>query len=79
MCKRKQTKSVFEKYESLASPTVGLVILMTTLLIGSHEERKFIYFDVPGDFLQAEMVYDKLVLLKLKGDFVDMMCEINPE
>ena len=30
-------------------------------------------------FLQAEMANDKLVLLKLKGKFVEMMCEINPE
>jgi hypothetical protein len=52
---------------------------MTTLLIGAHEGRKFISFDVPGAFLQAEMAEDKLVLLKLKGEFVDMMCKINPE
>ena len=39
----------------------------------------FISFDVPGAFLQAEMADDKLVLLKLKGKFVDMVCEINPE
>eukprot|EP00957_Ditylum_brightwellii_P055939 4238430-Ditylum_brightwellii.AAC.1 len=52
---------------------------MTTLLIGSLEGRKFISFDVPGAFLQAEMVEDRLVLLKLKGDFVDMMCKINPK
>mmetsp|Transcript_11002 Transcript_11002/g.16107 ORF Transcript_11002/g.16107 Transcript_11002/m.16107 type:complete len:120 (+) Transcript_11002:2299-2658(+) len=52
---------------------------MTTLLIGAHEGQKFISFDVPGAFLQAEMAEDKLVLLKLKGQFVDMMCDINPE
>ena len=52
---------------------------MTTLLIGAHEGRKFISFDVPGAFLQAEMTDDTLVLLKLKSEFVDMMCQINPE
>ena len=34
---------------------------------------------MPGTFLQAEMVCYKLVLLKLNADFVDMICEINPE
>eukprot|EP00957_Ditylum_brightwellii_P132411 10096948-Ditylum_brightwellii.AAC.1 len=52
---------------------------MTTLLIGAHEGRKLISFDVPGAFLQAEMAENKLVLLKLKGKFMDMMCKINPE
>ena len=52
---------------------------MTTLLIGAHEGRKFISFDVPGAFLQAEMTDDTSVLLKLKGELVDMMCQINPE
>ena len=68
-----------KEYESVASPTVGLESLMTALLIGAHEGRKFISFDVPGAFLQAEMAEDKLVLLKLRRQFVDMMCEINPE
>ena len=36
-------------------------------------------FDVPGAFLQAEMAEEKLVLLKLKGRFAEMMCKINPE
>ena len=45
----------------------------------THEGRKFIPSDVPRAFLQAEMAEDKLVLLKLRRQFVDMMCEINPE
>ncbi len=51
---------------------------MTVLLIRAHKGQKNILFNVPGAFLQAEMADDKLVLLKLKGEFVDMMCKINP-
>ena len=72
-------RQYLQEYESVASPTVGQESLITTLLIGAYEGCKFISFDVPGAFLQAEMADDKLVLLKLKGKFVDMMCEINPE
>ena len=72
-------KYYLEEYESVASPTVGLESLMTTLMIAIHEGRKLISFDVPGAFLQAEMSEDKLVLLKFKGQFAEMMCEINPE
>ena len=72
-------RQYLKEYETVASPTVGLESLVTTLLVGVHEGRNFISFDVPGAFLQAEMSDDKLVLLKLKGKFVDMMCEVNPE
>ena len=52
---------------------------MTTLMIGVHEGHIMISFDVPGAFLQAEMAEDKLVLLKLKGQFAEMICDINSE
>ena len=48
-------KYYLNKYESVASPNVGLEILMTTLMIGVHEGQKIISFDVPGAFLQAEI------------------------
>ena len=60
-------RQYLKEYESVASPTVGLESLITTLLIGVYEGRNFISFDVPGAFLQAEISDDKLVLLKLKG------------
>ena len=65
--------------ESFASPTVSIEALFTTLVIAGHEGRQVISFDVPGAFLQADMPDDKLVLLRLTGEFVIFMCEINPE
>ena len=35
-------------------------------------------FDVPGAYLNADMLEDKFVLLKLEDEFVDIMCEVNP-
>ena len=74
-----QKKFYLNKYESIESPTVGLETVMTTLMIGVHEGQKMISFDVPGAFLQDDISKDKLVLLKLKGQFAEMMCEVNPE
>ena len=68
-----------KKYDTVASPTVSLEEVFTTLLIGAYEERKFISFDIPGAFLQAEMSEDKLLLLKMNGRIAEMMCEVNPE
>ena len=36
-------------------------------------------FDVPGSYRHAEMSKDKMILMKLRGDFVDIMCQVNPE
>ena len=36
-------------------------------------------FDVPGAYLHADIPDDKFVLLKIEGEFVDIMIEVNPE
>ena len=45
----------------------------------AHEERDIATFDIPGAYLHAEMPSDKNVILKLRGHFVDIMCDINGE
>ena len=53
--------------------------LFTTLLIDFFEGRYVATFDIPGAYLHAEMPEDKNVVLKLRGKFVSIMCDINPE
>ena len=66
--------------ESVASPTVSLEGLLAATVIGAYERRKFISFDIPGAFLQAELGDDKMMLLKLRGEkMVELMCEVNEE
>ena len=52
---------------------------MATLIINAYDKRYVAIADVPGAYLHAEMTKDKQVLLKLKNEFVDIMCNINPE
>ena len=49
------------------------------MLIDAHEGRDVAIFDVPGAYLQAEMPKKKKLLVKFRDEFVDIMCEINPE
>ena len=51
---------------------------MALLMINAHEERDVAIFDVPGAYLHAD-IGDKFVLLKVEGEFVDIMCAVNPE
>ena len=65
--------------EEASSPTLFLEGLMSLLLINSYEGRDVAIFDVPGAYLHADIPEDKFVLLKFENEFVDIMCEVNPE
>ena len=36
-------------------------------------------FNVPVSYLHADMPKDMRILMKLRGDFVDIMCQVNPD
>ena len=42
-------------------------------------QRDVVIFDVPGDFLQTALTEDKFLLMQIRYEFVDVMCEVNPE
>ena len=65
--------------ESISSPTVSLEAIVGTLLIDAREGRDVAIFDIPGAYLQAEMPKEKKLLMKFRDEFVDIMCEVNPE
>ena len=65
--------------ETFSSPTVSLESIMATLMIDAYEGRSISIVDVPGAYLHAEMPKGKRILLKMKGQFVEIMCTINPE
>ena len=69
----------FKERENVASPTVLLEGLFSTLAIDAYEGIEVAIFDVPGAYLHVDMPKYKLFLLKLRGTFVDIMCQINPE
>jgi hypothetical protein len=52
---------------------------MGTLAIDIKEGHDMAIFDVTGVYFQTEMLKEKKVLMKLRGQFVDIMCEVNPE
>ena len=52
---------------------------MSTLLVDAMEQRDVAVFDVPGDCLQTDMPAEKLILLRITYEFVDIMYEFNPD
>ena len=65
--------------ESVASPTISLESLIASLIIDAHEGRSVGIFDVPGAYLHAEIPKGKTILMKLRGEFVEIMCRVNPK
>ena len=41
--------------------------------------KKSLFFDVPRAFLLLEVPKDKIILMALWGEFVDIMCEVHPD
>ena len=50
---------------------------MSTLLIYATEKRDVAVFDVPGAYLHTEIPADKRILLRIRYEFVEIMCETN--
>ena len=66
----------------MSSPTASLESLLVTLLIDAYKNRDEGTYYVPGAYLQASLApkeNGKRVLMKLVGEFVDIMCKVNPE
>ena len=65
--------------DEASSPTLSLEALMAILLINAYEERDTAIFDVPGAYLHAKLPDSKFTILKIVGQFADIMCTVNPE
>ena len=73
------SQRAYIKKEEASAPTVSMETLLVQLTIDAFEERAMVIFDVPGAYLNNYMPEYKFVLLKLEYEFVDIMCEVNPE
>ena len=65
--------------DDFSSPTASLEAIISTMIIDSHEQRDVAIADIPGAYLHAEMPPHKNVILKLEGEFVEIMCSVNSE
>ena len=52
---------------------------MALFAIFAYERRKTAVFDVPGAYLHADMPEVKFDLLEITGQFVNIVCHVNPE
>ena len=66
----------------MSSPTASLGSLLVTLPVNTYENRYVGTYDVPGVYLQASLEPNdnrEYVIMKLVDEFLNIMCEVNPE
>ena len=78
-CANGSTQRAYVPREEASSPTLSLEALLSMFIIFGHEKRSTAVFDVPGAYLHADLPPGKFVLLKITGEFVNIMCDVNPE
>ena len=52
---------------------------MSILLIDAMEQRDVTVFDLPGAYLQADIPAYNQILLRIRDEFVNIMCEVDPD
>ena len=73
-CKQKK---YLKEDESIASPVASLEGLLTTIVIDAIEKKDVATFYVPGEHSCALIFEEDNDVMKLRGNFVDIMCEVN--
>ena len=66
--------------EEVSSPTVSYYSLIHVLscAIDAHERRNVITADIPGAFLQSELINDEEIFIVLRGKLATLFCKTNP-
>lgn len=67
--------------EDKSSLTVLAKSLMLTCVVDAHEKRDVISLDIPNAYIQVEVSAQKhgeRVVMKIRGQLVDWLCEIAP-
>ena len=74
-CANGSRQRAYIKKEDITSPTVQLESIILSLVIDGKENRDVATSDIKGAYLFAPM--EDFVLVKLKGDALDIMCKLN--
>ena len=59
--------------------TVSLEDLFCTFIVDGHKGLDVTTFDIPGAYLIADIPKGKRILMKLRWDFFNIVCQVNPE
>jgi len=76
-CADGRRQRIYMQKEDTSSPTVAIESLFISATLDALEKRDVATVDIPGAFMQADMVRD--VHMKLEGKIADLLSELEPE
>jgi len=76
-CADGRRQRIYMQKEDTSSPTVSIESLFISATLDALEKREVVTVDIPGAFMQADMV--GTVHMKLEGKIADLLCELEPE
>ena len=72
-------RKYLKPYEIVYLPTCSTKELMATFVIYAIELRDMAILDVPGAFILTALPADMFVLMQIRVEFVNVICEVKPE
>ena len=76
-CTDGSTQRGYISREDASLPTISLEALIYTFAVDSYWGHDVAIIDVTGDYLNTNMPNEKYARLKLEGEFVDIMWNVN--
>ena len=68
-----------KEVKRISSPMVSFEALFCTLIVNAHEGHDVATFDIHGAYVHAEITKENRILMKLRGYFFEIVCQVNPE
>ena len=76
-CTDGQPQRCYITKEDVSSPNISLKSLFISLVIDAHEGI-YVKKIVPGSYPNPDVPEDKFILLNIEVEFMDIICEVNP-
>ena len=78
MCEDGRPQMWYTPKEDVSLPTIYLESQFTSIIIDGHYGRNSDILNDLGAYLNANILGEKFTILKIEGEFVDIMCKVNP-
>ena len=82
MCANGSTQRAYTPKEEATSPTAATESILLTGVIEAKQNRDIMTLDVPNAFVQTTVPQgegDERIIMKIKGQLVDILLELHPE
>ena len=76
-CADVSTKRGYIPREDSSSPTISIEALTANVVLDAYEYFDVAIFYLPGAYSNSDTFDEKIVRIKLEGEFVDIMCGVN--